>query len=148
MAKHRRDKRYRPKPIGRPITGAIRDELVLPAYIALQTVQFGSDATALESARHTLAALFDYMLVALRDAGRDAALIEAALAAIVPMIRRFDAGQSFRATSSELVALRAGVEYADQVLGSLKTHHIIAAVAKVNALIEAGVVVNDKRHVA
>lgn len=141
----KRDKRYRPKPIGRPITGAVRDELVLPAYVALQTVQFGTDKDAQESARHTLAALFDYMLIALRDAGQDAATIEVALGALIPMIRRYDAGQNFRATADEMVAVRAGVEHADRTLGTLKSHQIIGAVIKVNALIDAGVVANDRR---
>lgn len=141
----RRTKRYRPRVIGRPITGTVRNELVLPAYVALQHVQFGTDRDALESSRHTLAALFDYMLVALQGAGRDTSVIEAGLCALVPMIRRFEAGQSFRATGPELAALQASVRHADEVLGTLRTDQIIGAVAKVNRLIEAGVVVNELR---
>ena len=133
----RRKKGYRPKAVGRPITTRIRDELILPAYSALETVRAGTNVDGLDSARHTLAALFDYMLIALRDAGRDTATMEQGLAALLPMISRYDSGQPFRATGPEMTAIRAAVHHADQVLGTLRTDQIISAVARVNALIEA-----------
>ena len=130
-------KRYRPRPIGRPIGAPLRDQLILPSYSALQTLQFSGDADALWSARNCLAALVEYMLVALQDAGRPAGQIEAGLAALRVMISRHDAGQPFRATSAELEALRAAVRHADDVLGTLRTDQIIRAVARVNEAIDA-----------
>lgn len=134
-------KRYRPKPIGRPIGAPLRDQLILPSYSALQTLQYNGDPAALDAARHTLAALVDYMLVALRDAGRPTDEIESGLAALVAVIRRHEAGAPFRATAAELESLRAAVRHADEVLGTLRTDQIIRAVAAVNAAIDAGEVV-------
>lgn len=126
-------KSYRPRLIGRPVLDRMRNDLILPAYSALETLRAGTDPDALESARHTLAALLDYLWVALRGAGRDLAITESGLNALRGLIARHDRTGTWRCTGEELQALRAAVIHADQVLPLLRTDQLTAALVAVNA---------------
>lgn len=125
-------KAYRPKLVGRPVLDKMRCDLILPAYSALETLRAGTDAEALESARHTLAALLDYLWVALRGAGRDLEVTEAGLAALRGLIDRHARAGAWRCTGEELQALRAAAVHADQVLPLLRTDQLTAALVTVN----------------
>jgi hypothetical protein len=126
-------KAYRPRPIGRPVLDRMRNDLILPAYSALETLRSGTDYEALESARHTLAALLDYLWVALRGARRDLAVTESGLDALRGLIARHERTGAWRCTGEELQALRAAVVHADQVLPLLRTDQLARALVVVNA---------------
>ncbi|MFE8033832.1 hypothetical protein [Thiohalocapsa marina] len=129
-------KAYRPRPIGRPVLDRMRNDLILPAYSALETLRTGTDPDALESARHTLAALLDYLWVALTRSGRDVATTEAGLEALRGLIARHQRTGAWRCTGSELAALRASVIEADQVLPLLRTDQLTAAMVAVLAAMD------------
>ncbi|GAA4400415.1 hypothetical protein GCM10023089_00590 [Quisquiliibacterium transsilvanicum] len=126
-------KSYRPRLIGRPVLSRMRNDLILPAYSALETLRAGTDPEALESARHTLAALLDYLWVALTRAGRDLEVTEAGLDALRGLIARHDRTGTWRCTGEELQALRTAVVHADQEPPPLRTDQITAALLTVDA---------------
>ena len=129
-------KAYRPRLIGRPVLETIRAQLILPAYLAVETLRAGTDPAALESARHTLAALFNYMGVACRLAARSEAQlepIEAAKRALIAVIDRNHKLDLWRCTGPELQAIRVGIVSCDSELPHLRTDHIQAAVLNVDA---------------
>jgi len=128
-------KRYRPKPVGRPIMQRMRDALIIPAYSALSALQLSSDADALESARHSLAALIDYVYVALRDTGRDTSTLAAALTALQSVVDRHASTGTYRATGDELRALRQAVTHADEVLPTLRTDEVMRACLEVDRIL-------------
>lgn len=127
---------YRPRPIGRPVLDQMRNSLILPAYSALETLRASTDVDALESARHTLAALLDYMWVALTRARRDVGTTEAGLEALRGLIARHVRTGAWRCSGEELAALRASVIEADQVLPLLRTDQLTAALATVYAAMD------------
>lgn len=129
-------KPYRPRLVGRPVLDQMRNNLILPAYSALETLRAGTDDTALESARHTLAALLDYLWVALTRSGRDVATTEAGLEALRGLIARHKRTGAWRCTGGELAALRTSVIEADQVLPLLRTDQLTAALATVYAAMD------------
>lgn len=126
-------KSYRPKPVGRPMLSRMRDDLILPAYSSLEVLIKSDDNAALESARHTLCALFDYTMAALNNAGRDVSVMTAALDAILSMDVRYVQRGTYRPSGSELARLRAAVVHADQVLPTLRTDQVMAACLEVDA---------------
>lgn len=123
---------YRPRPIGRPVMDRMRNDLILPAYSALETLRGSDDPQALESARHTLAALLDYLWVALTRARRDVSAAESGLDALRGLIARHRRTGTWRCTCEELQALRAAVIHADQVLPLLRTDQLTAALVTVS----------------
>jgi hypothetical protein len=127
---------YRPRLIGRPVLDQMRNNLILPAYSALETLRASDDAAALESARHTLAALLDYLWVALTRSKRDVATTEAGLDALRGLIARHGRTGIWRCSGEELAALRASVIEADQVLPLLRTDQLTAALATVYAAMD------------
>lgn len=129
-------KAYRPKPVGRPVLDRMRNALILPAYSALETLRASDDAEALESARHTLAALLDYLWVAFTRSQRDVTATEAGLDALRGLIARHSRTGAWRCTGEELAALRASVIEADQVLPLLRTDQLTAALATVYAAMD------------
>lgn len=129
-------KPYRPKPVGRPVLDRMRNALILPAYSALETLRASDDAEALESARHTLAALLDYLWVAFTRSKRDVTTTEAGLDALRGLIARHSRTGTWRCTGEELAALRASVIEADQVLPLLRTDQLTAALATVYAAMD------------
>lgn len=129
-------KAYRPRPVGRPVLDGMRNALILPAYSALETLRASTDAEALESARHTLAALLDYMWVALTRARRDVTTTEDGLEALRGLIARHTRTGLWRCSGEELAALRAAVIEADEVLPLLRTDQLTAALATVYAAME------------
>jgi hypothetical protein len=126
----------RPRLIGRPGLDQMRNNLILPAYSALETLRASDDAAALESARHTLAALLDYLWVALTRSKRDVATTEAGLDALRGLIARHGRTGIWRCSGEELAALRASVIEADQVLPLLRTDQLTAALATVYAAMD------------
>jgi hypothetical protein len=114
----------------------MRNNLILPAYSALETLRASDDAAALESARHTLAALLDYLWVALTRSKRDVATTEAGLDALRGLIARHGRTGIWRCCGEELAALRASVIEADQVLPLLRTDQLTAALATVYAAMD------------
>lgn len=129
-------KAYRPRAIGRPVLDGMRNALILPAYSALETLRASTDVEALESARHTLAALLDYLWVALTRAKRDVTTTEAGLEALRGLIARHTRTGAWRCSGAELAALRASVIEADQVLPLLRTDQLTAALATVYAAMD------------
>lgn len=127
---------YRPRLIGRPVLARMRDALILPAYSALETLRTSTDVDALESARHTLAALLDYLWVAFTRSKRDVTTTEAGLNALRGLIARHSRTGTWRCTGEELAALRASVIEADQVLPLLRTDQLTAALATVYAAMD------------
>jgi hypothetical protein len=127
---------YRPRLIGRPVLDQMRNNLILPAYSALETLRASDDAAALESARHTLAALLDDLWVALTRSKRDVATTEAGLDALRGLIARHGRTGIWRCSGEELAALRASVIEADQVLPLLRTDQLTAALATVYAAMD------------
>lgn len=125
-------KAYRPRPVGRPVLDKMRNDLVLPCYSALEVLIKSDNAEALESARHTLCALYDYMLAALNNDGRDASMMSAALDAIVSMDMRYKARGVYRPSGQELARLRAAVIHADQTLPMLSTDKVAIACLQVD----------------
>ncbi len=123
---------YRPRPIGRPILRRMHTDIILPVYSALETLRAGTDPEALESARHTIAAALDYMLVALGQAGRDIGPITAGLDALRSVLARHERTGTYRATGGELQALRAAVAHADDQLPLLRTDQLTAALVTVD----------------
>ena len=129
-------KAYRPKPIGRPVLDRMRNDLILPCYSSLEILRTSTDTDALESARHTLAAMLDYMLVALARDDRDLQPVEDALDALRAVIARHRRTGAWRCTGEELQALRLAVSYSDQVLPLLRTDQLTAALVTVNAAMD------------
>ena len=123
---------YRPKPIGRPILQKMRDELVLPAYASLEVLRISDDALAMESARHTLAALCNTAQLAGQKAGMPTDAARAGQDALRSLIARQERTGSFRPTGPELQALRQAVTWFDGAAGAMSTAHIVRAVAEIN----------------
>ena len=128
----KRRKAYRPKPIARPILQKMRDELVLPAYSALEVLRISDDAMAMESARHTLAALCNTARLAGDKAGMPTHAARAGQDALRTLIARRERTGSFRPTGPELQALRAAVTWFDGAAGAMNTSHIVRAVAEIH----------------
>lgn len=124
-ASKRPRKQYRPKPVGRPVLHEMRRDLVLPCYSALSVLQLSDDAEAMESAWHTIAALTDYMWVALRDSGKEHGPMLAGMDALRSMSERHKRLGSYRPTGEELGILRRAVAHADESLGLLRTDELI-----------------------
>lgn len=116
-------KAHRPKPIGRPVMEPMRRDLVLPCYAALTVLQSGSDRDAVESARHTLAAALDYLLMSV-DEPKLPPIIDG-LHAIRSMDERHKRTGTLRPTGQELQALRLAVIACDEALPTLRTNHLI-----------------------
>lgn len=123
-------KPYKPKPIGRPVMQSMRDELILPAYSALSVLQRSDDDEALESARHTLAALFNYCGISVDGVRRQVIVI--GLDAIKAMDARQARAGRYRPTGAELLALREAVAMCDEALPTLRTDKLIESVGAVN----------------
>lgn len=136
MSRTKRPRRpHRPRLTRRPVLEAMRRDLVLPGYLAIDVLRTSGDDGALESARHSLAALLDYMGLALQLATRPieaCAAVEAGKLVLADVIRRQEATGTLRCTGLELQALRAAVTACDEQLPSLGTDHIQRAVLAVN----------------
>lgn len=123
-------KPYKPKPVGRPVMRQMRDELILPAYSALTALQRSNDADALESARHTLAALYNYVGISVDGARRQVIVI--GLDAIKAMDARHERTGKYRPTGGEMLALREAVAVCDWALPTLRTDELVDSIAAVN----------------
>ena len=128
-------KPYRPRAIGRPVLNRMRNDLILPAYSALEVLRAGTDADALESARHTLAAFLNVLLASTFHR-QDRAPIPAGLDAMQSIVDRNERTGTYRATGGELQALRTAVVYADDVLPLLRTDQLIAAMRRVDLVMQ------------
>ena len=128
-------KPYRPRAIGRPVLNRMRNDLILPAYSALEVLRASTDADALESARHTLAAFLN-VLIASTFHRQDRAPIPAGLDAMQAIVDRQERTGIYRATGGELQALRTAVVYADDVLPLLRTDQLIAAMRRVDLVMQ------------
>lgn len=149
MARSQRPRKaYKPRLAGRPVLDRMRAQLILPAYVALETFRSGTDPDAIVSARHSLAACLDYMGVACRLAGRPREAlqaIDAGMVALVDMIHRARRVGTLRPTGAELTALREAVSTCDEQLPLLRTDQIQAAVLNVDAKLFGGEVANHLR---
>lgn len=116
------------RPIGTWIMHATRRDLILPAYAALTTLQYGEDGLP---ACHTLCALIAWMSKA-----RDSDELAAARSAMDSIYDRSQRTGSYRPTGVELEALRNAVAYADQTLPLLRTHQLTAAMTGVLRVID------------
>lgn len=110
----------------------MRDDLILPAYSALETLRASSDQQALESARHTLATLAQYAWIACRNTQRDGSAYVAAVDALRALIERHERTGAWRCTGPELAALRAAVIAADVMIPLLRTHQVAAALIELD----------------
>lgn len=128
-------KPYRPRAIGRPVLNRMRNDLILPAYSALEVLRASTDADALESARHTLAAFLNVLLASTFHR-LDRASIPAGLDAMQAIVDRQERTGRYRATGGELQALRTAVVYADEVLPLLRTDQLIAAMHRVDLVMQ------------
>jgi hypothetical protein len=59
-------KQHRPKAIGRPVLRDMHRELILPAYVSIETLRTSTDPEAGDAAYHQLGTVFMYMAVALQ----------------------------------------------------------------------------------
>lgn len=128
----KRNKAYRPKPIGAPIGKQTRDKLILPAYSALTVLQHSDDADAVESAWHTLTALFNYIYAARTLNRATSCPTQQCLTVMRAIKARHERTQKIRATGPELLALKQGVCWCDDVIGTLRTDLIERAVIQVD----------------
>jgi len=128
-------KPYRPRAIGRPVLNRMRNDLILPAYSALEVLRASTDADALESARHTLAAFLNVLLASTFHR-QDRAPIPAGLDAMQAIVDRHERTGTYRATGGELQALRTAVVYADDVLPLLRTDQLVAAMRRVDLVMQ------------
>lgn len=136
MARSRKPRHaHRRKPVGRPILDHMRNELVLPAYSALEVLRIVDDPEALESAWHTLAALCNTAHVAAEMADMPVDKPAAGQAALTGMLMRQQRTGIYRPTGPELQALRETVTWFDGACGAMRTDHIIRAIAHVNAVL-------------
>ena len=129
-------KAHTPKPVGRPVMETMRRDLILPAYSALSILQLSDDNEALESARHTLAALYNYMGASVTGSRRQVIVI--ALDAILAMDARHERTGRYRPTGAELLALREAVAVCDQALPTLRTDRLVRSISMVNAALFGG----------
>ncbi len=131
MPKNRSPRKpHRPKGVGRPVMEGLRAKLIQPSYIALSVLQFADDVEALESARHTLAALLDYMYLATE--GRDRSACEVGLDALRAVIDRHERTGVWRCNGQNLAALRAAVAWSDATLPTLRTDKLMHAMVDVH----------------
>lgn len=119
-------KAHQPTLIGRPVLKRMHEDIIAPAYVALTVLQRSEDVEALESARHSLAACFNYLLSAGRIAGFDVAKVQGGLEAITYLDARFARVKTYRANGLEFAALRSAVVWCDETLPRLRTNHIEA----------------------
>lgn len=134
-------KPYRPRAAGRPVLQRMRDQLILPSYVALETLRSVNDDHALESARHSLAACLNYMSVACQLAGRPQPhldVIEDGKRALLALIERHQARGVWRCTGPELQALRAAIVACDGQLPYLRTDQLQAAILNVDQALFGG----------
>lgn len=132
MSSKRRVKPYRPRAVGRPVMARMRDDLIVPAHIALRSIERSDNTEALSSAGHTLGALLNTMLAALHSDRRPTVLIRAGMDALQGALDRQARTGVLRCTGPELAALRAAITHADEMLPLLRTDKIIAALLKVD----------------
>lgn len=127
-------KARRPRLASRPILAGMRDELILPAYVAIESLRAGTDQAELESAHNALAALVNYMQVACQMSGRsdDEALIRIGAQALASIMERHGETGVYRGTGGELQALRVAVAQADRVLPLLGTACVTQALLAVD----------------
>ena len=79
----------------------MRDQLILPAYVALETFRAGTDPDAIVSARHSLAACLDYMGVACRLAGRPREALQAIDVGMVALVGAAEAQAAVETLAAE-----------------------------------------------
>ena len=113
----------------------LKDDLILPAYSALEVLRASTDGDALESARHTLAAFLNVLLASTFHR-QDRAPIPAGLDAMQAIVDRHERTGTYRATGGELQALRTAVVYADDVLPLLRTDQLVAAMRRVDLVMQ------------
>lgn len=130
-------KAYRPKSRGAPITLGGRNSLVMPAYLALSTLQRSADAEALRVAADDLVAVLGTARAALEIAGREYGPIDAGQRAMISVIERRDRVGTWRASGPEMMALQAAVVHYDQQLSGMWSHHVVGAVQTYLAAMDA-----------
>ncbi len=129
----RKRSRYRPKPVGRPVMKTMRDDLILPAHLAVSTIATSADAEAVESARHSLAATFNYVWLACKQASRpEAPTIKEGLQALQAIVDRHERAGTYRGTGLELQAMRSAVNACDQALPYLNTAQLTQSILTVD----------------
>lgn len=131
-------KAYRPRLVGKPVTREMHRALMHPSYLALSVLTTSAEREALVSARHTLAALFNYISTAAMIDGRDVEQAQEGLRAIMQMDDRYERVKTYRATGEELAVLRAAVRWCDETLQVLRTDLIEEARQTVNAALFRG----------
>lgn len=95
----KRTKKYRPKPVARPVCKGMRDELILPAQLAVSVLATSADAEAVESARHALATAYNYIGLACERRGRpETPTIIAGMQALQALVDRGDRLGVYRGT--------------------------------------------------
>lgn len=115
-----------------------RDKLMMPAYVALELLRWSdpSDRARQDPARNSLAALLDYMLVAMRNTGRgDISVIEDAIDALRPICEVYDAGGPFCCSQDDYQLICRAVGVCDITLGTMRNQDIVRAVLEVDQML-------------
>lgn len=117
-------KRYRPKPVGRPIGRQMRADLMLPMHLAVQRISQSPDREEQRQAWHDLMVLTETWRHACADRPDVARAIDAARAALESIWDR--RARSWLPTGEQLQVLRLAVSVCDDVLPYLRTDQIAA----------------------
>lgn len=127
-------KKHRPRLVARPVYAQMHRDLVTPPRAAILALERVSDRESLVAARHTLSAFLSYMAAALDGAGYETGPVVAGMAALQSVIDREKRTGAYRASGSELIALRDAVNFCDDAIPMLDTAKLAAGMLKVDAV--------------
>lgn len=117
----------------------MRRELILPAYLHLNTLMHSSDSETLQDAMSTIVTLMNYMSRALAESDREYQAVEKAKAALLSIIDRHERHGVYRPTGEELAVLRAAVAHCDEQLPYVHTGKLTEALVYVDRkMVEMG----------
>lgn len=117
-------KRYRPRPVGRPILRQIRTDLMLPMHLAVQRISKSPDREEQRQAWHDLMVLTETWRLACADRKDVVKVIDAGRVVLHSIWQRRD--RSWLPTGEQLQVLRLVVSVCDDVLPYLRTDQIAA----------------------
>lgn len=127
-------KRYRPRPVGRPVGRAMRDELMLPFHLSMQRLTQSPDEEEQCQAWHDLMVLTEAWRDACADRRDVARILDHARSALLQIWER--RWRSWLPTGDQLQILRLAVSTCDEVSGYLRTDQLSTGLRKLVARLE------------
>ncbi len=124
-------KAYKPRMIGRPIGGAMRDKLVIAEYCALQVIRTDKEPEHLEWAFNCLAGFNDWVSQAMSNRKMQFDPLFESAKALQSMQARYEKHGTPRPTGEEFSAVSTAVAWADDQIGKLTTADVIKAATDV-----------------